>query len=245
MVEPTRKQRRARDSLSREVILDAAEAVAVRNGLEGLTFQAIGRQLDAHPTSVYRHFRDKDELVLELIDTLRSRSYGGELVPTDDWRDDLRRAARYVHEHYLRYPAFAQQMAARTTRRPREFANVDFVLGAFLRAGLDAATAAQCARAYGNMTRAMCGMEASLQSLPESTRIADETAWQVEYRQLSAEEYPNVAAVGDELASIGDPRIFSVAVEMMLDGVEAIAARTASEADSSDAAGGTETNSEH
>ena len=235
MAEPKRRQRRARDSLSRDVILEAAEAVAVRDGLDGLTFQAIGRELDAHPTSVYRHFRDKDELVLELIDDLRSRSYGGELVPSDDWRDDLRRAAHKVHEHYLRYPAFAQQMAARTTRRPREFANVDFVLGAFLRAGLSPETAAQCARAYGNMTRAMCGMDAALQALPDSTRIADETSYQVEYRQISADDYPNIAAIGDHLTSIGDPRIYSVAVEMMLDGVEAIVAREAAEGASRDA----------
>lgn len=228
MAEPARKKRRARDSLSREVILEAAEAVAVRDGLDGLTFQAIGRELGAHPTSVYRHFRDKDELVLELIDALRSRSYGGDLVPSDDWRADLRLAAHTVHEHYLRYPAFAQQMAARTTRRPREFANVDFILGALLRAGLSPETAASCARAYGNMTRAMCGMEASLQGLPEATRIADETSWQVEYRQLSADDYPNIAAVGDDLASIGDPRIFSVAIELMLDGIEAVVAREAS-----------------
>lgn len=227
MTEPVRRQRRARDSLSKPVILEAAEAVAQRDGLQGLTFQAIGRELGAHPTSVYRHFRDKDELVLELIDELRSRSYGGELVPSDDWRDDLRRAAHHVHEHYLRYPAFAQEMASRTTRRPREFANVDFVLGAFLRAGLDAATASKYARAFGNMTRAMCGMEASMQALPDETRIADETAWQVEYRQLDADQYPNVFAVGDELTSIGDPRIFSVAVELMLDGVEATVARSA------------------
>ncbi|UPK73596.1 TetR/AcrR family transcriptional regulator [Nocardioidaceae bacterium SCSIO 66511] len=228
MAEPARKKRRARDSLSRDVILEAAEAVAVREGLDGLTFQAIGRELDAHPTSVYRHFRDKDELVLELIDALRSRSYGGDLVPSDDWRADLRLAAHTVHEHYLRYPAFAQQMASRTTRRPREFANVDFILGALRRAGLSAETAASCARAYGNMTRAMCGMEASLNDLPETTRIADETSWQVEYRQLSADDYPNIAAVGDHLASIGDPRIFSVAVELMLDGIEAVVAREAS-----------------
>ncbi len=56
------RARRGRDSLSRDVILEAARAIAVRDGLDGLTFQAIGRELEAHPTSVYRHYRDKDEL---------------------------------------------------------------------------------------------------------------------------------------------------------------------------------------
>ena len=67
------RPRRARDSLSREIIVAAADAVVQRDGLDRLTFQAIGEELDAHPTSIYRHFRDKDELLLALIDTLRAR----------------------------------------------------------------------------------------------------------------------------------------------------------------------------
>src|ERR1700736_559912 len=83
------RPRRPPDSLSREAILEAAEKIALRDGLSGLTFQAIGAELGAHPTSMYRHFRDKDELVLELVDGLPLRGYGGPAVPTDDWRADL------------------------------------------------------------------------------------------------------------------------------------------------------------
>src|SRR5262245_10516653 len=100
------RRRRKRDSLSRALILEAAERIATSDGLANLTFQALGKELEAHPTSIYRHFRDKDELVLELIDTLRDRSYGGRLEATDSWRDDLRSIAYHVHDHYLRYPEF-------------------------------------------------------------------------------------------------------------------------------------------
>jgi AcrR family transcriptional regulator len=124
------RARRPRDSLSRELIIEAAERVAHRDGLDRLTFQSIGAELEAHPTSIYRHFRDKDELVLELIDSLRGRSYGGTLMATDDWRDDMRTVAHVIHDHYLKYPDFALEMASRTTRRPTEFATVEFALGA-------------------------------------------------------------------------------------------------------------------
>src|SRR5690606_30313822 len=127
---PAKRERRARDSLSRDIIVAAAERVVLRDGLEGLTFQAIGEELDAHPTSVYRHFRDKDDLLLELVDNLRARSYGGTLQPTDDWVDDLRRLGRTIHDHYMRYPQFALQMVTRTTRRPTEFSTVEFSLDA-------------------------------------------------------------------------------------------------------------------
>lgn len=216
---PAQKPRRPRDSLSRELIIEAAERVAHRDGLDRLTFQSIGKELEAHPTSVYRHFRDKDELVLELIDTLRGRSYGGTLTETDDWRDDLRTVSKVIHDHYLKYPEFALEMASRTTRRPTEFATVEFALGALKRAGLNSADATLYLRAFGNMTRAMSAMEASMHALPPATRKADDLAWQVEYRSLPDDEYPHIAEVREELASISDPRAFDTALELMLDAI--------------------------
>lgn len=220
------KKRRPRDSLSRAVILEAAERIAERDGLEGLTFGALGEELGAHSTSIYRHFRDKDDLVLELIDSLRAKSYGKELVSTGDWREDLRLISRLIHEHYLRYPGLAMQMAARTTRRPTEFKNVEFALDAFRRAGLDDDEAVVATRVFGNFTRAVSSLEASLQALPDGERTMDELAWTVEYRQLPAEDYPNISRVADKLLTIGDPRVFTQGVEMLLDAIVAQAART-------------------
>ncbi|MFF0447918.1 TetR/AcrR family transcriptional regulator [Streptomyces sp. NPDC004609] len=219
-----RRRRRARDSLSREVILNAAETIATRDGLDGLTFQALGKELEAHPTSIYRHFRDKDELVLELIDNLRSRSYGGHYKATDSWRDDLRSLAHHIHEHYLRYPQFALQMAARTTRRPTEFANVEFALDALLRAGLAKDQAAMFLRVYGNVVRSLSSMEAGFQALEPEARDRDALAWQLEYRRLAPEEYPRIASMSDHLTGIGDPRVFDFVVELFLDAVESHAA---------------------
>lgn len=215
------KKRRPRDSLSRSVIVAAAEKIAERDGLEGLTFGALGKELNAHSTSIYRHFKDKDDLVLELIDTLRAKSYGGDLVSTGDWREDLRLISRLVHEHYMRYPGLATQMAARTTRRPTEFHNVEFALDALRRAGLSDDEAVVATRVFGNFVRAVSALEASLQTLPEETRMMDELAWTVEYRQLSADEYPNIARLSDKLLPLGDPGLFTHGLEMMLDAIAA------------------------
>lgn len=226
----SRPGRRARHSLSRESILEAAETVAVRDGFEGLTFQALGKELEAHPTSIYRHFRDKDELVLELVDSLRARSYGGRLQATDSWRDDLRTQAQHIRDHYMRYPQFALQMASRTTRRPAEFSNVEFALDALVRAGLPPEEAATCMRVFGNVIRSLSSMESALHALDDETRRGDELAWQVEYRTLAAEDYPRIASLSDHLTDIGDPHVFDRAVEMLLDAIEVRVARLSSSA---------------
>ncbi|MCX4904903.1 TetR/AcrR family transcriptional regulator [Streptomyces sp. NBC_00878] len=220
------KPRRARDSLNRETILAAAEKIALRDGLDALTFQEIGAALEAHPTSIYRHFRDKDELLLELVDSLRARSYGGSVAPTDDWRADLRTIAERVREHYLRYAPFAQQMVMRTTRRPMEFSNVEFTLDAVRRAGVPDDEVASVQRALGNFVRAVASLEASFHALDPDVQRRDELAWQVEYRQLDPEKYPTIAHYAERLPNVGGPVAFDVGLEMMLDAIEMRAQRS-------------------
>lgn len=231
------RARRPRDSLSQETILAAAEKIALRDGLDGLTFQAIGDELGAHPTSLYRHFRDKDELVLELVDGLRARSYGGTVVATDDWREDMRTISQRVREHYVRYAPFAQEMVMRTTRRPVEFANVEFTLDALRRAGLDDDDVVLVQRAFGNFVRSVASLEAATLALEPEVRRRDELAWQVEYRQLDPDTYPTIAALADRLPSLGAPAAFDVGLEMMLDAVELRVAKSRARREGVDQAG--------
>lgn len=211
------RPRRARDSLSREIIVAAAEAVVQRDGLDRLTFQAIGEELDAHPTSIYRHFRDKDELLLELIDTLRARSYSGAMIETDDWLADLRAQAHLIHDHYMRYPEFALQMAL---RRPTGFTAMEFSIGALRRAGYGPEESALYARALGQLVRSATSIQAALEAMPDEVRDADELTWQMDYRRLDLDEYPNIAWVGSDLPGIRDPRAWETALDLMLESIE-------------------------
>ena len=86
-----RRARRPRGSLSRDVILDAAEAAA-RDGFDALTIRAVAARLGAAPMALYNHFPTKDALVDALLDRVLSRF---EAPPdTGEWREDLRGFAR-------------------------------------------------------------------------------------------------------------------------------------------------------
>lgn len=213
----TTRARRARDSLSREIIVTAADAVVQRDGLDRLTFQAIGEELDAHPTSIYRHFRDKDELLLALIDSLRARSYSGAMIATDDWMADLRAQAHLIHDHYMRYPEFALQMAL---RRPTDFTSMEFSIGALRRGGYGPEQAAMYARALGQLVRSASSIQAALAAQSDEVKDADELTWQLDYRRLAADEFPNIAWVGTALPSIQDPRAWETALDLLLDSIE-------------------------
>ena len=91
-----------RGTLSQAVIIEAALAVSERKGLGALSFQALGAELGAHPTAIYRHFRDKDELVLAVVDGLYAEMLA-ELAPSsEDWAADLRTLATTMHDVFVR-----------------------------------------------------------------------------------------------------------------------------------------------
>ena len=211
------RPRRARDSLSRDIIVAAADRVVEREGLDRLTFQSIGEELGAHPTSIYRHFRDKDELLLALIDTLRARSYSGGMVATDDWVGDLRTQAHLIHTHYMRYPEFALQMAL---RRPTDFSSMEFSIGALRRGGYGPEQASLYARALGQLIRSASSIQAALTALPSDVQDADELTWQMDYRRLDAEEFPNITWAGDSLPGVRDPRAWEAALDLLLESIE-------------------------
>jgi AcrR family transcriptional regulator len=92
------RSRRARNSLTVDAVLDAAEQVAA-TGFESLTVRAVAVALEAAPMSLYRYFATKDELV----DALLNRVLGRFAPPpeTADWLHDLAVFARN-HRQLLR-----------------------------------------------------------------------------------------------------------------------------------------------
>jgi AcrR family transcriptional regulator len=220
--------RRPRNSLSREVILRTAMDAFRGQDLGSLTFQALGRHLSAHPTAIYRHFRDKDDLLLAMLDALHGEALEEMGPPKDDWADELRSLAECTYTVFRRYPAIAHHMATRTTRREHEFIIVDRMLGALRRSGLSDTEVARHLRPFADLVIGYSALDASLDALPARERAADLSAWDVDYRHRPVEQYPDLTAVAAHLTSVGDPANFSFAVDLH---IEAIRSRAAASRD--------------
>jgi hypothetical protein len=76
----------------------------------------------------------------------------------------------------------------------------------------------------GSAAKAVSALDAGLAALDPATRQADLRSWQVEYRTLPAEEYPNIAAVAHALPAVDDPENFTLAVDLMIEAIRARAA---------------------
>ena len=91
------RARRPRGSLTRELILDAAERVAT-SGVDALSMRAVAAELEAAPMALYRHFATKEELLTALLDRVLGRFEPD--PPSGDWSEDLRSFAR-AHRRVL------------------------------------------------------------------------------------------------------------------------------------------------
>ena len=111
------KQRGRRATLSREIILDAAFRVVDDDEMNDLTMSRLGRELDADPSAVYRHFRNKDELLLAMADVMLEESIKA-YVEGDASVEHLRRMSWTLRRSYLRRPGLARSASPGARPRP-------------------------------------------------------------------------------------------------------------------------------
>lgn len=146
-------EERSRPTLSRDVIVDAALQLTLEQPTASLTLARLGTALGADPTAIYRHFRNRAELVAHLCEHLFGEAIS-ELVPPDDWREALSVIATQVRSSLLRRPSLAVEAAARFTGGANERAGVEMIIDVFLRAGFPAADARVHARTFGALLMA-------------------------------------------------------------------------------------------
>ena len=74
--------------LSRQRIIDFANALIGREGSKAFTMRKLASELGVDPMAIYHHFENKAELVHAILETVFQDFELPE--PGDDWRDDLR-----------------------------------------------------------------------------------------------------------------------------------------------------------
>jgi len=99
---------------------------------------------------------------------------------------------------------------------------VDRIIGCMRRAGLSEWM--RLATTESSATSSLATRRSTPASPPWIRRPAraDLRSWEVEYRSVPADLYPNIAAVSSVIPSLDDPANFETAVELM---IEAISAR--------------------
>ena len=214
---PARARRSAsrRPQLDRELIVGTAIELAATGA--AITFRNLGSALGADPTAVYRHFRDKEELISTVVDRLILRIM--EAIDSDaSWRDQLRDGAEHQIDLFAAHPSVGAEVSAIVTGGPGELAAIDWILTQFQRAGLPKD---QAVRFYAAYSSYLLAAAASL-SIQRLRNHGDPNAsWVGDQRAVDAMRYPSVAAAINELVALTDRDVFLMGIDVLLEAAEA------------------------
>jgi AcrR family transcriptional regulator len=206
--------------LSRGEIVGAAVALVEQGGPDALTMKALGAALGADPSAVYRHVRDKDELLRAVGDHLLDGVVDG-LPGQRSWDTTVRTACRRLRAALLAQPELADLVRSAPTRQPHELQLTEVLLGALRAGGFPPDRAAAAYHALIELTVGSATIDVATAAMDPTTRRATYTAWRRDYRVLPADEFPHCRAAARHLYRGDADGRFRFALEALLHGLVA------------------------
>ena len=155
--------------LSRRRVLDAAVALADRDGVGALSMRKLAQELGVEAMSLYHHVAGKDAILDGIVDVVFAEIE----LPSGDggWKAAMRRRAVSAREVLRRHPWATALMESRSTPGPANLRHHDAVLGVLRNAGFSVELAAH---AYSLLDAYIYGFALQESSLPFDT--PEETA---------------------------------------------------------------------
>ena len=220
------RRRRARRPLDREQIVRAAMGLLDEVGLDGLTMRNLAERLAVKATALYRHLRDKDELLVLLADEI-----SGEIAPIGQdppWQERLAEMAGRARRGLLAHRDAVRLLAAVAPAGPRRMRHIEAMLQLLLAAGFPPRDAVRAAYHFNNFVTEFAADEARLAGLAGAagSTPAEILAEGRRYlRALPADEYPSLVRDADLLAEDDLDGRFRFGLEAWIAGLERLVRR--------------------
>jgi AcrR family transcriptional regulator len=211
--------------LSRDAIVAAASALIARDGVGSLTMRRVAEELSSSPISIYRHVRDKDELLVLLLDHLAAELPRPELPREPRLR--LLTACRTMRDGLAEHPWIVDVLAGGDLIAPSILWLVEEIVAGFVACGLTYAQAADGYRAVWQFTvgelivRRGLDHVATLQRPPYVLKVLT---------TVDPEELPTLAALAPYWAAARDHDSYDTGLRALVNGLLAQSSAPASPA---------------
>ena len=220
--EPSRGERRP---LTRDAIVEAALGLLEREGLQGVSMRKLAQELGTGAASLYWHVGDKEELLSLLLDRIVGESELPEPDP-EHWQEQVKESMRAARRLMHRYRDGAQLSLGRIPAGPNSLPVLERSLAIVAAAGLPAQVIAYAA----DMFALFVGGFAYEESL-RVPALGDEAAGAAQlrdyFRSLPPDEFPTLVALADQLTAGDEDARFEFALDLLVSGLETMAARWA------------------
>ncbi len=222
---PYRRIKRApkRRSLDQAQVVRAALALLDDVGLDALTMRRLSERLGVKAASLYRHVRNKDELLQLLADEINGqiplvRSAG-------TWQEQVREMARNTRRVLLAHRDAAQLLAVTMPFGPRRLRHIELLLRVLRSAGLSGRDATRAAYHFNNLVTEFVADESRFAAMAGTTASSRRKMYaQVRklFKSLPADEYPVIVELADFLGENDPDGLFEFGVAVWLRGLAAL-----------------------
>ena len=217
----TTERRRKRQPLDQAQVVRAALALLDEVGIDELTMRRLAGRLGVKAASLYRHVRDKNELLVLLADEI-----SGEIPlvsPSGTWRDQLTELAWNVRRGLAAHRDAARLLAITPPFGPRRLRHIEQVLRILREAGMSGRDAARAAYHCNNFVTEFAADEARFAAFalgPRASRrkIFDEA--RKTFKRLPRAEYPTLVELADDLSEDDPDGLFQFGIEIWMQGLE-------------------------
>ena len=216
--------------LNRERVLAAAVELADREGIDALSMRRLGQELSVEAMALYNHVANKDDLLNGMVDAVV-----GEIDLTDevgaDWKTAARERILSARRVMRLHPWASAVIASRTEASQVVMRYMDRMGGIMLGGGFSVDL---MHHAFHTLGSRVLGFTQELFDDSSANSMTPEVQ-ELMIRQMSR-EFPNITAVmaqvaHDEESVVGsgcdDQFEFEFAVDVILDGLEALRQREA------------------
>jgi AcrR family transcriptional regulator len=229
---PGRSSRFAtRDTLSREVLLEAGLRIARREDLEKLTLKKLADEFGVTPMAVYRHFKNKAEIIDGVLDLFVHEAavtdHEGAGNP-EDWQRWIRLTFAAMRRALLETPSVIPLLGTSYSFGPGAMAVLEEALGVLRNAGLSQRGAVEAFLTLVSYTIGAVGFQAAWERLPAPDQEEDlgpdleERLRQSRLRFESARRsaYPSVVELAPQLAEAMAEFPFEQGLDRILESLE-------------------------
>jgi TetR/AcrR family tetracycline transcriptional repressor len=193
------RARAAWGTISREQVVQAAVRTVRDGGYEQMTIRSLAADLGVAPMSLYRHVRDKDDLLDAVVDRLLARVWRPR-VSADDWQAWVAEAADRLRKFLVTQPAALHVYLRHPVVSPSALARHEEMLRVLRGSGADERGVRSAYAAIHTHTIGFAALEASRARWAPSEPPADE--------------------ISAELAAFTTSRQFAEGVRYLLEGIK-------------------------
>lgn len=208
---------RVRPQLDRNLILTVAMQLAASGA--PITIRALGKELAADPTALYRHFRTRQDLIQAMFDRLLV-GVNERIDLQASWRERLSDVAQQYWNSCEHYPSVGAEGRTLITGGPGEIGAVELFLQSFREAGLDRSDAVRFYAVYSDYLTSVGTTLATARLLATNDGTEPDGVWLGDVGIVDAKRYPEVVASREQLASLRQRDIFQMGVGVILDAAE-------------------------